>query len=674
LFTRSYVKSVSVILAALVTVIVYLPALKGGFVFDDYGEIVDNPSIKKSFLDAVSKRPFRAIPAATYRLDYLIGGISPGSYHVSNLIFHLLAGLALAVFWQKAMFWADFGSERVTWWTGAAVGIAFLLHPMNVETVSYVSSRGDLIAAALVFFGLWCTFKTFENGLNARWYATGLVALGASLFCKETAIVGPILAIGAYIQVAGRKEADVADGVSKIGNLRKQIVLGVPYLAILFIWSIFRFSHKLEWGTTSWSTGETRVWSTPLWALGTYTRLALWPAGMGVDHGATPGSAHMTWCFYLGVGVVFLGIIGLYFFRSAASRPAALSILALLWWLASLSVVIAPPLADPVAERRAYLAMGALTALPVLAIGYLSKHRISKATAVISMCLMISLWGACSAFYSAKWSTPVMLWTHAVKWMPDSARSWNGLGRVLLDAGKLRSAHRALEMAVKIKPTFSKPMLNLGVIAMGKGDFDAAADNFEKILKKNPADWRTRINVAVIEERKGNYRAAEEHLRRALLINPEHHSGWFNLGNVLRATKKLEEAGRAYRKALALNPDHLGARTNLALALEDSGDFVAARIELSRVLTRNPEFEAALFAMARVQYLLGDVDASIEYLRRYLRIKEGDPAAWRILADMLRQKGRVVEAREAIAKAEALSPSGVTGSKSNGEDSDEEER
>lgn len=638
LFNRFYIKLLVALLALLATVFIYLPASRGGFVFDDYSEVADRPAIKMSFHDAARKNPFRAIPAITYRLDYLIGGPSARIYHLTNILWHILAALALALFWRKAILWTGSSDKHQAWWMGAICGLAFLFHPLNVESVAYISSRADVIVALFTILALWCIFASLEKAFNPFWHIAGVAAFCASLLTKESAVIVPVLVAVCGLFIVR----------SRSGSLTRLALLIVPFLLVLLFWISFRFSHRIDFGAAS-SGGNERGWAMPVWAMGTYTRLALWPLGLRIDHGSGPDSlADLLGGVIIGAGVIVIGATALFYWRRTGARLGALLSFAALWWILALAIIAAAPLADPIAEHRAYFAMGSFSALPAFILLNLKGRR--RATATVAILLTIVLWGASSASYVQDWLSPVSLWANAVRRQPSNARAWDGLGSTLLDAGETRFAKRALEIALAINPSLAKPEGDLGIIAMERGDFKMAEIHFREALLKNPSEWRALVNFAVLEEKRGNLTIAEEYLRRAILINAKHSATWFNLGNVLQAMKRYEDAKAAYREALIRNPDHIGARSNLAQVYENMGDLKTAMAELSRVFAQDPGYEPALLAASRIEYKRGDLQSSALYLQRYLKTRGDDKEAWRNLADLLKQLGRNSEAEEAMRK------------------------
>lgn len=106
-------------------------------------------------------------------LDATIFGVNPGAFHLTNLWLHIANTLLLFHF-----------VKRATGETGKSLVIAglFAWHPINVETVAWVSERKGLLAMlfALAIFNnfLWNDVWTFRGlGIEQRGWGARLIRL-----------------------------------------------------------------------------------------------------------------------------------------------------------------------------------------------------------------------------------------------------------------------------------------------------------------------------------------------------------------------------------------------------------------------------------------------------------------------------------------------------------------
>lgn len=140
-----------------VSFLVYLNALRGGFVWDDMVLIVDNEGIRKwgcfwedftrDFFDTTDDiidfkyGYYRPIISLSYMADYVLWGLNPWGFHLSNIIFHTICGILVYLIFNLLF------DNR---YTSLAASLLFVCHPIHTESVTWISGRTDVVAA--IFF------------------------------------------------------------------------------------------------------------------------------------------------------------------------------------------------------------------------------------------------------------------------------------------------------------------------------------------------------------------------------------------------------------------------------------------------------------------------------------------------------------------------------------------
>src|SRR5690348_10065803 len=92
------------LIAMAVSVAVYAPGLRGGWLFDDYPNIVDNPGVQphdaslgslvRAALSSPSSQFKRPLASLSFAANYLVTGLDPYWMKFTNLVIHLLNGVA----------------------------------------------------------------------------------------------------------------------------------------------------------------------------------------------------------------------------------------------------------------------------------------------------------------------------------------------------------------------------------------------------------------------------------------------------------------------------------------------------------------------------------------------------------------------------------------------------
>lgn len=206
--------------------IVYAPTARLGFVTDDFIEVgvrhfdaLDSLArgdlglfaqrfVYRSFVDPVTDWPIvRPVRQWLLWSDYLVWGLDPLGYHLTNLLLHLLTSFAVALIaWRMSR-------QR---WTAVLAGVVFAAAPIHIAPVDSISSRGHVMAGLFLAASL---FFYLLPGRRATVISLFTFALG--LGSKETAVILPALLL-LYEAVAGEL----------MRNWRRTVARQAPYWGV----------------------------------------------------------------------------------------------------------------------------------------------------------------------------------------------------------------------------------------------------------------------------------------------------------------------------------------------------------------------------------------------------------------------------------------------------------
>jgi len=189
-------------LFVIVTLILYSGDLRlGFFAVDDPQYVTNNPwirDINAKNLNFILSEPYFAnfspMHLFSYMLDYSIGGADAYIFHFSsNLWAGIVAGFVYLVGFALT------GNRIVA--IGSAV--LFVVHPVHVEAVAWISSRKDLVAAAFALPSLLAYMQYRRGGKFAlRWYLLSLVLFLFAVSGKLSVATFPIvfLALDLFVE------------------------------------------------------------------------------------------------------------------------------------------------------------------------------------------------------------------------------------------------------------------------------------------------------------------------------------------------------------------------------------------------------------------------------------------------------------------------------------------
>jgi protein O-mannosyl-transferase len=449
----------------------------GGFQFDDWNVIVDDPRVASLAAWWRAMPGIRPLTKLSFALDHQ-AGLGLAGFHATSLAIHLgaaLLGLALLRRLEAALAGADAEVGRTPW--AAVVGaLLFAVHPVQTEAVTYLSGRAAALAALLALASLLAWLRGRDLGRPWLVHVASPLLLAGALAAKESAAPLPLT----LLLLAAARPAGVAAPASA-GRWRRAwrdtavhwLVLAGAALALL---ASPAYRAMLA---------HARGLRPPLENLRVHLDGLAWLAGQVLRPGALladpgpPAPAGPWWPAALaGLAVVALAVGGLAALLRAERAPLRLgatpgrraAALAALWWLAWL-----PPsgwlLPRPEAanDRQAYLALlGPAWLLGRwLAAGLAAPGPRRTAAALLAAGLVAAL-GVATARRGLVYADEVAFWADVVAKAPASARAHNNLGLALSVRCRLPEAEAAFQAALALAPDHARARVNLWLLRQGE--------------------------------------------------------------------------------------------------------------------------------------------------------------------------------------------------------------
>ena len=533
-------------LVALVA-LVYAPVLEGVFVWDDHALIETNDVVQRGSLREIFSRPYwtasslsdvrpsyyRPITTLTLRADFAMAGTEAASFHVSNLLMHLLATIAVVLVARR------FGASPLLAVVAAGV---WALHPRSTEAVAWVSGRTDVLAGglALAALGFWPWYGESGNDTASaptrreqlRAALAGL-ALLAGLLCKEVAVAAVVAIV-----------VGTAVGTGDQGRARwRRIGQRLAWLVVpLAAYAALRSSATRGLLTSQLAPlGTGRRAATVLEALGRYLAMALvaWhPAtSIGLVGEIDAGSVvlgSIVLAFF--VALMVRGLLRMRRPTAIATRPSApaqeravVAAVAALG-LSSLGLVVhVVPIAlaaGVAADRLLYLPLAALAIAVAVGASRLSPSR-RRAFATVGGALAVSFVPFTRARADDYTNELKFRVVAAEQAHPGNTSAKSSLATLLRADAELdlacrlhASARRTLERTGRTDTQrYVRAMENLGGCYAAQGAYEAADGVYAVVLRMDPNRARLHMELGYLRLHTFAFDLAERELRRAVELD-----------------------------------------------------------------------------------------------------------------------------------------------------------
>ena len=663
---------------------VYSNTLKGPFLFDDRRNIEDNPYLRLTSLAlgdilaaAFNERcPTRPTANITFALNHYFHRYDVRGYHCTNIAIHLLTGIFLYFFVNRTLGIVPSdraGNHRQI--TAFFAALIWLVHPIQVQSVTYIVQRMTSLAGMFYVLSLLCYVEGRVRSLEHKkcwpWLTACVIAATLALGSKESAATLPVFIL-LYEWYFFRD--------LKVTWMKRHW----PYLMVLFVilglvglWYILANPFK---GLVVTYEGRGFTPTERLLTQGRvvlfYISLLLYPAlsRLSLDHDFVisrslfePPATLL--CIMAIIAFVALGIY--------MARKNRLLSFCILWFFGNLvieSSVIGLELAF---EHRLYVP----SMLAVLAIVLLLERCLRpewlRIAVFSTLALVCSIW---TYQRNRVWNDPVALWRDCVAKSPRQPRPHFNLANCLLKRDKTSEAIEHYKEAIKLKPTLTDAQFYLGraffddkqfgeaikqyetvlklrgdyerihfhlANALGRsGQTDKAIEHYQIALQRAPEDVEVHNNLALALIQKGELDEAIERYNISLRLAPGSAELHYNLANVYKTQRQLDQAIAHYRKALELEGGFKQAHYHLADALTMQGRFDQALEHYNQVLRLDPRSADAYCGLGELFTRLGEFDRTVECYNRAIELQPDNVVAHGRLGLALAGQGKTDQAIE----------------------------
>ena len=519
-----------------------------GFVWDDHFLIGDShlirswrslPTIFTTHFwagHADWRMYYRPLINVTYLVDYQIWGLNPLGYHLTNLLLH--ASASVAVLWLVRLLLRD-------WTLAVTTAVLFAIHPVHSQSVSFVAGRTDLTTTlfAVLALGLYHAWR--ERGSAWR-YAAALGAFVLALLSKENAVTVPALLL-AY---------EWAFAPPGVGSWRRRLALGVgPVLLVLAAFLVVRVfvlsDAILNVPRAAWTDVVPRI-------LTTITMASWYGWVMLVPYPVSPSQGReliLTWTD----GQFLLAVPGLLVLLAGTTlvlrRSRRAGFFACWFWLTlapSVALTMVPGTTPIAADRFLYLPSVGACALLVLGCRQLvgdfravRRRGPALALAVAALGLMVlTLWR------NEYWKDDLRLYYRMADTDPRSVIATLNLGLVHLNRSEPAEAGQLFDRARALAPDNSRVLVGYGLLRAETGHPDEGLELALKGLRREPSEPSLHGLVARIYVIRGEFDKASAHYREAVRLQPHVPGNYFTLSFTLLKAGRVPPAVRAFEDGI----------------------------------------------------------------------------------------------------------------------------
>lgn len=581
------------------------------FSWDDNRYLTENQIIQEFQINKIFSESYFGsyIPVTllSYAVEHLCWGFHPAGYHAVNVMLHAVNGVLVFFF----LFLLT--GRRVA----AAIGaILFIVHPLQVESVAWISQRKNLLCMLFFLLAFISHIHSRKTDAASWLWAAWLFFLLSVL--SKPAVVGAPLLFMAYDYFWARLP------------LRRILLSAIVPFAIaafgaaaILITSAQVGGIKEFWGGSRWS-------ATQLTFLATWENLLalIWPTQLSPHYvyyeGAIDGNWRVWAGFFLLLAFTAIGLRSLRKFMRHKDR-APMGFFLYLW-----VVVFMLPVSNivPIAIQRSDRHLYFPSVLIFLMIGLL-WHRwwqryqgVNQRHVLIGGVVAVTLLFAVTTYRQNRiWTDSGTLWRYQLQHHPSDDIAINNLAFYYFRTGQYFPSRKIYTDLARLTPLNFKPYLFMGLIDLQEEQYDDAIRYLHQAMPLADAGLVKDIKGKLLEtyskaiaqaEREGRMEDVIDYYGEVIQLVPRNGSVFNDLGDAYRQTGNAEAAMAAYQRALAVSPGfYAPVQVNIGRQLLDQGLLDQAESIFLEVLAKAPT-AAAASGQCSVMAAQGNADKALE--------------------------------------------------------------
>jgi tetratricopeptide (TPR) repeat protein len=624
------------LLLALITLLVYLPAARDGFVnYDDRDYVTENSVVQKGLTWTGIKWAFTTVftnghasywhPLTwlSHMVDCELFGLNPGAHHLVNVLFHTANVVLLFLLLLRLT------GEL---WPGAFIAALFAWHPLHVESVAWIAERKDVLST---FFALLTLLAYTRHALKKSRADTTVPALGSRLWTFDYTLALFFFALGL---------------------MAKPMLVTLPFVMLLLdYWPLQRMTSD-PWPVSKVLRLALEKWPFFLLAAGScvvtfvahikevitlqqyplnlrlanalisyeqYLAKMIWPWPLAVFY---PLPNHLSWIQpMVPTAAAVLGILSWLIWRTRRQCPYLL--VGWLWFLVTLVPVIGLVQVGgaAMADRFTYFPLiGIFIAITFGIFDLANRFQFPQKVIATAAVLILAICLILTENQLRYWHDSETLFAHALAVTKNNHIAHTNLGVTLEQKGELNEAlaeYRAAEQlapelyeihnnlgnllnnlghpnealveyrwAVLLKPSLPYLHNSAGMVLAELGRFDEAMTQFKEAARLDPTYPWAHLEIGKLRLKQGRDAEAIDEFRAALRIDPDNFQILAYTAHVLAADENPQIRDGRTALVLAIKAKLLTGETQpyvldaLGMACAETGDFTNALEETQRAL------------------------------------------------------------------------------------------
>lgn len=639
---------------AAITLAVYTQVYGFNFLnLHDPEYMLQNQAVTKNLSQAGTLNDFtywQPLTILSHKADYLIFGTRAGGHHLVNLVLHLANTLLL--------FWI-FSQITGSAWRSAIVAALFAIHPVNAETVCWITQRKTLLSC-FFFLATISAYARYAQKPGAVRFIPVFLAMCCAIMSKPVAVTLPFMLLALDYWPLGRMSLDKKYLPKTIKNapvfqknsISFLIKEKIPLFAVAGAGVFLTMASGMQLGLNEADAMPIFLAvKNAIFSYFEYLQMLVWPQNLMFFY---PFPESFTNSLAIKTIFIFLLITSIAA-RQIKTNPALA--VGWFWFMGNLAPVFGlirtgawPAMADH------FVYIPAIGIFVAAAWSYPDTQKAQpqkRAILTIAIMLIIFIFAAASHTQAKIWKNSYLLhgrtlrfyynpinlnlladWLYENQWQDNAIRFYQkalefnrdyllarmSLGNALAEKGELKKAVKHYKKAIKTNPNHAPAYSQLAGALAKQGKTELSIKYYKTSISINPGLETTRVNLASALTATGRFDQALAQYKKALQINPDFAEAYTGLGITLARMGRYKEAIRVFEKNLKSVSDEAQTLFYIGDAYLKWGNHEQAATHFYMAIAANPDFAMAYNSLGKTMMMMGNSQAAARHFKKALEI------------------------------------------------------
>ncbi|HTA82131.1 MAG TPA: hypothetical protein VK783_04325 [Bacteroidia bacterium] len=599
--------------------------------WDDGVYVTENPYVKvmswdniKAMLDPrknITQNYYHPLTLFSLMLNYHFSKDKPEGYYITNIVIHLLNTALIFFFIMQllgAMVKRKYGDIKGIVWLAALCALWHGIHPMHVESVSWLAERKDVLYLFFYILGLMTYVKYVEAG-QSKWLVYTAIFYLLSLISKPLAVTFPLSIFALDVLLKRDKEYPFP--------YWKLIFEKVPIFILSFAAGVAAYVMAKQGGSISsfgvFTLGQRIMFASDNFVM--YFVKAFDPVHLCsfIPYPNTDTDGSLPFIYYIApILALLIPGIPLYLSYRAGENYFRVTLFGFAFYFFNVMFILqfVSAGATIMSERYSYAPYIGIVFMVVYFLYVLvDKFPAFKYPVIGIVLLASSILGYLCYDRTLVWHNTKTLWQDVIRKYPYRIQtSYKNLGNYYADLGPTNpvyydSAYTNYVTLVKIHMADAGTWSNIANIYGLRKQFDSSLIAYSMALKMDSTSFDAHLDRAITYSMMKKYPEALTDYNYAYKLEPKSEKMLQNRASTYIACGMYADAIKDYTNLIGINPDIPGTYLDRGAAEWDNKDYQAALTDFTYYHKIDPKNVQCVFNLAVTYEKLKDFKSALDY-------------------------------------------------------------